>query len=101
MELSDPEEAEMIKKITDKVDKKAERLARRDAETLDEIGEKLMDDSIPENEHKFFQLKGTRKMNDRHHRRLRNLEAAVATNGALNVLQLREIREMKKSLDVS
>lgn len=97
----DDEEQEKIDQITRRVDKKAQKQALRDASTLDEIAASLQDDDLSIEDKIYLNFKGQRVMNDRHHRRMRNLEASMATAGAIGMMQLAEIRQLQKGMDVS
>lgn len=97
----DDAEAEQIKAIVDRVDARAERMALKDAETLDAIGEKMLEEDRSTDEKIYLHFKGDRVMTDRHNRRMKNVENTVATAGAIHVIALRELRQLQSTVNVS
>lgn len=97
----DDEEAKVIKAITDRVDAKAQRMALKDNEHLDSIGNKILEEDRPTDDKIYLHFKADRIMNDRHNRRMKNVENTAATAGAIHVIALRELRALQKSVNVS
>ena len=97
----DKEEAERIKAITGRVDAKAERMALKDTQTLDSIDVKMLEEDRSIDDKVYLHFKSYRLLNDRHNRRMKNVENTVSTSGALSMIMIRELRELQKSTNVS